>query len=100
VAPFYRDQVSADRLRLAEMIALREGRPWSPLDSPMSRLASAAAYDPGAFRAFLATVMCLALPRDVLTRPDIADTVEWVGDKTPPFPGPDRERLLQLLAGR
>ena len=101
VAPFYRNQVAADHLRLAEMSALRDGRPWSPPDTPMTRLASAAAYDPGAFRAFLATVLCLALPRDVLTRPDIADTLERIGDKTPPpFPGPDRQRLLQLLNGR
>ena len=95
-----RDQVSADRLRLAEMTTLREGRPWSPPDSPMSRLASAAAWDPGAFRAFLATVLCLALPQDVLPRPDIKDTLERIGDKTPPpLPGPDRQRLRQLLSG-
>ena len=100
VAPFYHDQISADHMRLAEMTALREGRPWSPPDSPMSRLVNAAAWDPDAFRAFLATVLCLALPQDVLTRPDIRDTVERIGDKTPPpFPGPDRQRLLQLLAG-
>jgi len=65
----------------------------------MSRLVNAAAYDPGAFRAFLATVMCLALPQDVLTRPDITGTLERIGDKTPPpFPGPDRQHLLQLLS--
>jgi hypothetical protein len=51
VAPFYRNQIAADHVRLAEMTALREGRPWSPPDSPMSRLIRAAAYDPGAFRA-------------------------------------------------
>ena len=50
--------VSAGRVGLAEMTAPREGRPWSPPDSPMSRLVSVAAYDPGAFRAFLAAVMC------------------------------------------
>ncbi len=64
----------------------------------MSRLVNAAAYDPGAFRALLATIMCLALPQEVLTRADIRDTVERIGDKTaPPFPGPDRQGLLQLL---
>jgi hypothetical protein len=98
VVPFYRNQISADRLRLAEMTALRQGRPWIPPDSPMSRLANAAAWDPDAFRAFLATIMCLELPPDVLTRPDIQDTLERIGDKTPPpFPGPDRQCLLQLL---
>jgi hypothetical protein len=96
-----RNQMSADRVRLAEMTALREGRSWSPPDAPMSRLASAAAYDPDAFRGFLATVMCLALPQDVLTRPHITDILDRIGDKTPPPPpGPDRHRLLQLLAGR
>jgi flavin-dependent dehydrogenase len=100
VAPFCRNQIRADRVRLAEMTALREGRSWSPPDAPMSRLARAAAYDPEAFRGFLATVMCLALPQDVLTRPDITDTLDRIGEKTPPpFPGPDRYHLLQLLAG-
>ena len=66
----------------------------------MIRLLNAAAWDPDAFRAFLATVTCLDLPQNVLTRPDIRDTLERIGDKTPPpFPGPDRPRLLQLLAG-
>jgi flavin-dependent dehydrogenase len=101
VAPFYRDQIAADHARLAEMTALREGRPSSRPDSPMSRLVNAAAWDPDAFRAFLATVMCLALPQDILIRPYIKDTLERIGDKTPPpFPGPDRRRLLQLLSGR
>jgi len=100
VAPFYRDHISADHVRLAEMTALREDRPWVPPDSPMTRLVNAAAWDPDAFRAFLATVLCLALPRDVLARPDISDTLDRIGDKTPPpFPGPDRPRLLQLLSG-
>jgi 2-polyprenyl-6-methoxyphenol hydroxylase-like FAD-dependent oxidoreductase len=100
VSPYFRNQISADHVRLAEMTALREERPWSPPDSPLGRLVNAAAYDPEAFRAFLATVLCLALPQDVLTRPDISDTLEWIGDKTPPpFPGPDRPRLLQLLSG-
>ncbi len=100
MTPFYRNQISADHLRLSEMTALCQGRPWSPPDSPITRLVNAAAYEPGAFRAFLATLMCLALPQDVLARPDIKDTVDRIGDKAPPpFPGPDRQHLLQLLAG-
>jgi hypothetical protein len=32
--------------------------------------------------------------------PDIRDTLERIGDKTPPpFPGPDRQGLLRLIAG-
>jgi 2-polyprenyl-6-methoxyphenol hydroxylase-like FAD-dependent oxidoreductase len=99
VAPLYWNQINADRLRLAEMTTLREGRPWSPPDSPMTRLVNAAAHDPEAFRAFLATIMCLALPQEVFSRPDIRDAIELIGHKTPPPPpGPDRQRLLQLLA--
>ena len=65
----------------------------------MTRLVNAAAYDADAFRAFLATIMCLALPQEVLNRPDIRDAIELAGHKTPPPPpGPDRQRLPQLLA--
>jgi 2-polyprenyl-6-methoxyphenol hydroxylase-like FAD-dependent oxidoreductase len=99
VAPYYRNQVRTDRARHTEMTALREGQPWSPPDSPMRRLANAAAFDPSAFRARLAETLCLELPRDALARPDIGDTLDRIGDKTPPpLPGPDRPELLQLLA--
>lgn len=37
VAPYYWNQITADRARLAEMTALREDRQWSPADSPMTR---------------------------------------------------------------
>ena len=100
VAPLYWYQINADRARLAEMTALREGRSWSPPDSPIIRLVNASAWDPDAFRAFLAILMCLGLPEEVLGRSDIRDTIERIGGKTPPpLPGPDRERLRQLLAG-
>jgi 2-polyprenyl-6-methoxyphenol hydroxylase-like FAD-dependent oxidoreductase len=99
VAPFYWNQIAADRTRLAEMTALREGRPWSPPDSMMSRLVSAARYDADVFRAFLEIFMCLALPQEVLQRPGIKDAVEQLGDKAPPpAPGPNRQQLLQLLS--
>ncbi|MBV9856837.1 MAG: hypothetical protein JOY82_20350 [Streptosporangiaceae bacterium] len=101
VTPYYRGQIAADHARLAEMAALHQGRPWTPPETPMTRLASAAAWDPGAFRALLATIFCLALPRDLLGRPDITDVLDRIGDKTPPpFPGPDRRQLLQLVTGR
>lgn len=99
VAPFYWNQITADRARLAEMTALREGRPWSPADSVLSRLASAAPYDADVFRAFVETRLCLALPQEVIQRPGIKDTIEQLGHKAPtPIPGPDRQRLLQLLS--
>jgi hypothetical protein len=42
VAPFYWNQIRADRARLAEMTALLEGREWSPANSMMGRMAIAA----------------------------------------------------------
>jgi 2-polyprenyl-6-methoxyphenol hydroxylase-like FAD-dependent oxidoreductase len=99
VAPFYWNQITADRARLAEMTALREGGPWSPADSPMSRLASAALHDADVFRAFMETILCLALPQEVIQRPGIKDAVERLGHQAPPpAPGPGRQRLLELLS--
>jgi 2-polyprenyl-6-methoxyphenol hydroxylase-like FAD-dependent oxidoreductase len=99
VAPYYWNQIIADRARLAEMTALREDRPWSPADSPMSRLANSAPYDADAYRAFLETIFCLALPQEVLQRPGIKDTIDRLGHQAPPpAPGPDRQQLLQLLS--
>ena len=98
VAPFYWNQIKADRARLAEMTALREGRAWSPAGSIMSRLAAAALYDADVFRALLETVMCLALPQDVIKRPGIREKIEQSGGQAPPAPGPDRQQLLSLLA--
>jgi hypothetical protein len=98
VTPFYRNQISADRARLAEMNARREGRAWSPGNSLMSRLATASAYDADAFRAFLETVMCLALPQEVFERPGLMDKIGQAAGQAASFPGPDRRHLMQLLA--
>jgi hypothetical protein len=65
----------------------------------MGRIAIAAAYDADVFRAFLETVLCLALPQDVIERPGIKDKIEQTGRHIPPpAPGPDRRQLLQLLS--
>jgi flavin-dependent dehydrogenase len=98
VAPFYRNQVQADHARLAEMTALRNGRQWSPADSALRQLASAAPYDAGLFRAYVETLMCLALPQDVIRRPGIREKTEQPAHQPPPpAPGPDRQQLLQIL---
>ena len=99
IAPFYWNQIRADRERLAEMTALRAGRPWSPPGSPMRQLSAAAVRDPDAFRGLLETVLCLALPQQVLQRPGMRDKLDELGRQAPPpIPGPDRPQLLQLLA--
>jgi hypothetical protein len=82
------------------MTALREGRPWSPPDSPVTRLNVAAFADPDALRGMLETVLCLTTPQQVLARPGMRDKVDELGQQAPPpVPGPDRQQLLQLLDG-
>jgi 2-polyprenyl-6-methoxyphenol hydroxylase-like FAD-dependent oxidoreductase len=98
VGPFYQNQIKADRARLAAMTALREGREWSPPDSVMGRLTAAASYDADVFRVLMETVLCLALPEEVIERPGIREEIEQSGcHSPPPAPGPDRVQLLQLL---
>ena len=83
----------------APLKALREGRPWSPANSLMSRLANAAPYGADVFRAFLETRLCLALPQEVIQRPGVKDTAEQLGHQAPPpAPGPGRQQLLRLLS--
>jgi 2-polyprenyl-6-methoxyphenol hydroxylase-like FAD-dependent oxidoreductase len=99
VQPFYRNQIAADRARLAEMNAIRQGIEPPPQNGPMTRLIVAAGSDPDAFRALIETVQCLALPQDVFQRPGMIETLERHGGEQPnPAPGPDREQLLSLLA--
>jgi hypothetical protein len=99
VAPFYRNQVAADRTRIAEMTAIRDGREPPRAESIMARFVAAAAYDPDLFRGLIETVLCMALPQEVLERPGIRDKIEQHGDaEPPPTPGPDRGELLRLLA--
>ncbi len=99
VAPFYGNQVAADRVRIAEMTAVREGRePPAPAEATR-RFLTASRYDADVFRGLLETVLCTALPQDVLARPDLQRRIERLGDEPlPPTPGPDRDQLLALLA--
>lgn len=100
VTPFYRNQVAADRARFAEMSALRGGRVPAAAPTVMDRFAAAASRDADVFRALLETVLCTALPEDVLARAGMRDKIELLGQEpAPPTPGPDRACLLQLIAG-
>jgi hypothetical protein len=99
VAPYYWNQVAADRVRVTEMTALREGR--TPPDPPDStrRFLTASRYDADVFRGFLEIVLCMALPQQVLTRPELQRRIERLGNEpVPPIPGPERDQLLTLLA--
>lgn len=100
VAPFYWNQIHADRARIAEMEALRRGEEPVRPESFMDHLAIAAGWDADAFRALLEVVLCLAQPQELADRPALKDIVErWGYQPPPPPPGPDRAQLLALLSG-
>jgi len=100
VSPFYWNQIAADRRRIAEMVALRDGAEPPPPDPVVSSFAAAAMKDADVFRAFFETILCLATPQQVLARPDISDKVRQAApDGFVQLPGPDRAQLLDLLGG-
>jgi flavin-dependent dehydrogenase len=99
VAPYYWAQITADRRRVAEMDALRRGDEPPAADPVMAAVWGAMFHDPDVFRGVLKMAMCLALPREVLSRPGFMDKVQAVPPGPPMrMPGPDREKLLALLA--
>lgn len=98
VAPLYRSQVAMDRVRHAEMEALRLGLEPAPPDAFEARLLAAAMVDADVFRALLETAYCLATPSEVFGRPAIRARIQ-AQEPGPPPPGIPRERLLHLLAG-
>ena len=99
VAPYYWNQVRADRRRVAEMAALQEGREPPAPDPTTTRFLAAARTDPDVFRGLIETVQCTALPQEVLARPVVVQRMAQLGDDPlPPPPGPDRQQLLELLA--
>ncbi|OKO83736.1 FAD-dependent oxidoreductase [Bradyrhizobium sp. NAS80.1] len=101
VGPFYRNQIAADRARIAEMNALEQGT-RAPAPNPiMARLLVAASRDADVFRGVLEIAMCVALPQEVISRPHIAAKLaELDGHALPPDPGIiDRRRMAALLNG-
>jgi 2-polyprenyl-6-methoxyphenol hydroxylase-like FAD-dependent oxidoreductase len=97
-APYYWNQITADRRRIAEMTALRDGIDPPEPDQGVVRFMTAAMHDAGVFRGLLETILCLATPQEVLGRPEIRGKVEELGtDDAFRLPGPDRMRLLALL---
>jgi len=100
VAPFYWDQIRADRTRIAEMDALRQGREPPPRERTEAAIRTAMRRDADVFRGALEIRMCLALPDEVVARPGFMDKVApYVTAEPPaPLPGPDRSTLLRLIA--
>jgi 2-polyprenyl-6-methoxyphenol hydroxylase-like FAD-dependent oxidoreductase len=103
ITPWYRNTVQQDRQRLREIDALRHGleRP-PPADrqaAVRAALTPAAMCDPDVLRALLAERCCLG-PATALDEPELAERVlELARDAEPAaLAGPDRNRLLTLLA--
>lgn len=100
VSPFYWNQITADRARVAEMDALRLGEEPPARDATAAAMGAAMLRDPDVFRGLLEIGGCLALPEEVLARPGFMDKVlAHARARTWAAPGPDREALLQLVAG-
>ncbi|MGH3909927.1 MAG: hypothetical protein ACRDRM_03760, partial [Pseudonocardiaceae bacterium] len=98
VTPFYRNQIAADRARIAEMDALRAGAQPPPGDPTMRAVGVAMMHDPDVFRGVIETVTCLGLPREVFARPGFMDKVAVHSGESPmETPGPSRADLLDLL---
>ncbi len=99
VAPFVHNQMAADRARIAEMEALRNGEEPPAPNPVMRKVFAALPYDADVFRGMLETILCLAFPQEVLARPGFMERVDAHQDKQPSgAPGPDRKELLALLA--
>ena len=101
VTPFYRNQIAADRVRIAEMNALWEGTTPPASNPAIGGLIKAASHDPDVYRAMLETVLCVALPQEVMARPHvIAKMAEFERHALQPEHGIERDRLMCLLDGR
>ncbi|HEX5588098.1 MAG TPA: tryptophan 7-halogenase [Acidimicrobiia bacterium] len=97
VTPFFRNQVAADRARVAEMQAISAGVDPPPTDPDAAAMQVALVHDPDVFRSMMETVTCLAFPQDVMARPEIRAKIdEYAGQVPDPLPGPSRAELVAL----
>jgi flavin-dependent dehydrogenase len=101
VGPFYRNQIAADRARIAEMSALEEGSPMPAPNPVAAKLLLASSQDPDVLRGMIEIAMCVALPQEVIARPRVAAKLaELDGHPLPPDPSIiDRDRMAVLLHG-
>jgi 2-polyprenyl-6-methoxyphenol hydroxylase-like FAD-dependent oxidoreductase len=104
LTPWYRDQMSRDAQRAAEVRRIIDGRaPDPPPDDPASQMQramlAAADTDPVVARGFLDVASCLALPSEVMSRPGMRERVSaYIGVESPEMPGPTRAELLALVS--
>jgi len=104
MAPWYESTVSADRARMEQLRAARDGGPYVVPADPASRLRAALplamGVDADAFRAGMEIVGCLALPSEVFARPGMAERVTKAAASRGDFrlPGLGRAELLDIIS--
>ncbi|RPI57594.1 MAG: FAD-dependent oxidoreductase [Acidobacteria bacterium] len=106
IAPWHHAQIASDRMRFAEIEAIREGRvpppPQTALAASIQSLMMSMADSPDLFRAGLEYLGTITPVQDILKRPGVAEEIQHVlatmKDLPPrPVPGPSRQELLQLV---
>ena len=107
VTPWYDAQITADRIRFAEIEALREERepprPTDVLGEDLLALFTTMAADPDLFRAGLEYIGTITPIQQLVRRPDVAGRMRaaleaMAGSPPLELPGPSRRELLDLMA--
>lgn len=107
IAPWYAAQQAADRARFALIDARLQGRepppPADPLTRDLRALSTAMIVDPDLFRFGLEYVSVLTPAQHIMERPGVRERVYAAASEVarappPRFPGPDRQRLTELVA--
>ena len=105
IRPWYDAQIAVDRMRFADMNALRDGHappaPTDPLANQIRALLTTMAFDPDLFRAGLEYIGTVTPIQTILARPAVREAMRATGEalkqKTPPpIPGPTRAQLLEI----
>jgi hypothetical protein len=102
--PWYETAVATDADRIAQIDAIRDGRPAPEPKDPLTllRIAAAVGQDPDLMRGAFDVSSVLALPEQVMARPEVRNALDALGPlPTAALPaiGPNREQLLSLIAG-
>jgi 2-polyprenyl-6-methoxyphenol hydroxylase-like FAD-dependent oxidoreductase len=101
VEPLYRDTVTFDRHRLAQIDAQVDGRAYVTDDDAWHlalAIGAGSGHDPDLLRAAVDLANLLAPAEEVLSRAEvIAASKAYVGKTPEPLPGPTRAEFLQLL---
>ena len=106
IAPWYHAQITVDRMRFGEMVAIRDGRDPAPPGSELARgiagLMSSIAASPDLFRDAMEYVGTVTPVQEILARPQVIERIAAAreamkGVPRPPMPGPNRSQLLEIV---